>query len=492
MRAKISASKCNRNDIEQLVKKLSENEGATAKVVVDDENNLLGLYYQDKPMKAAYDSFPEIVFIDATYKLNELKMPLYVMLGEDGNGESEIFCTFIVSSEEKPTIQKMVQIFKDHNPSWTGTKTVMTDKDFVERQVLKEEFPCVHLAICLFHTQRTFRREVTCDKMGITAEQRNLCLEIFQKMTYANSENEYQNLCKDLERTKVPSVLEYFRKNWDKEHHEWVEGLKSANLTFLNRTNNRLESLNQKIKTVCSRNMSLGQFYEELLVVFQSIRTLRDHKAITLLQKRPVSLYAEGTAEAKYMKVLTPYAFGFVMQQLELAAKVKSIRRKDSEAATEFEVDASSGKLTVSDCNCECMFFTAMMLPCRHIFAVRRNLEKDAFDISICATRWTISYYKSKHYVLKSCDGKKFCSTPDEAAPLCIEQHTKKRILSQHEKYRKAFATCQTLASCVSEFPMREFHEKAAVLEKILMYWRNGDEVVVQKVSHDDSEGMLF
>ena len=62
-------------------------------------------------------------------------MPLYVMLGEDGNGETEIFCTFIVSNEEKLTIQKMVQIFKDQNPSWTKTKTVITDKDFVERKV---------------------------------------------------------------------------------------------------------------------------------------------------------------------------------------------------------------------------------------------------------------------------------------------------------------------------------------------------------------------
>ena len=88
-------------------------------------------------MKVVYDSFPEILFIDATYKLNELKMPLYVMLGEDGNGESEIFCTFIVSNEEKLTIQKMVQIFKDQNPSWTKTKTVMTDKTLLKGKSLK-------------------------------------------------------------------------------------------------------------------------------------------------------------------------------------------------------------------------------------------------------------------------------------------------------------------------------------------------------------------
>ena len=213
--------------------------GATAQAVVDDENQLLGIYYQDKAMKDAYDSFPEMIFIDATYKVNELKMPLYVMLGEDGNGESEVFATFLVSNEEKPTIEKMIQIFKSQNPSWTSTKTVMTDKDFVERQVFKEEFPAANLVICLFHSQRSFRREVTTEKMGIRAEERNLCLEIFKKMTYARNEEEYQTLYHSLREMKIPSVLEYFDKNWHEDHHQWVEGLKAASLTFLNRTNNR-------------------------------------------------------------------------------------------------------------------------------------------------------------------------------------------------------------------------------------------------------------
>ena len=121
--------------------------------------------------------------------------------------------------------------------------------------------------------------------------------------------------------------------------------------------------------------------------MFESIRTTRDHRAITILQKRPVCLYAECSVEAKYLKILTPYAFGYVVQQLQLAAKVKSISRKISRSGNEFEVKASFGKLTVSACHCDCTFFTSMMLPCRHIFAVRSVLEKDTFDMSICATR---------------------------------------------------------------------------------------------------------
>ena len=41
-------------------------------------------------------SYPEVLFIDATYKLNDLRMPLYVLMAIDGNGESEIVCLWIV------------------------------------------------------------------------------------------------------------------------------------------------------------------------------------------------------------------------------------------------------------------------------------------------------------------------------------------------------------------------------------------------------------
>jgi len=38
-----------------------------------------GIFYQDEQMRLMYDRFPEIVFVDATYKLNDLRMPLYLL-----------------------------------------------------------------------------------------------------------------------------------------------------------------------------------------------------------------------------------------------------------------------------------------------------------------------------------------------------------------------------------------------------------------------------
>ena len=91
-----------------------------------------------------------MLFIDATHKLNELRMPLYVLLVEDGNGESQIVSLWLVASEDAVTIKTMTSMFKKHNKDWSRTLTIMSDKDFGERGVFLQEFPQANLLICLY------------------------------------------------------------------------------------------------------------------------------------------------------------------------------------------------------------------------------------------------------------------------------------------------------------------------------------------------------
>ena len=58
--------------------------------IVTQDNVVDGIFFQDEEMRRMYDRFSEILFVDATYKLNDLRMPLYLFLVEDGNGESEV------------------------------------------------------------------------------------------------------------------------------------------------------------------------------------------------------------------------------------------------------------------------------------------------------------------------------------------------------------------------------------------------------------------
>ena len=63
-------------------------------------------------MKFNYQCYPEVLMVDSTYKLNDLRMPLYIMLIVDGNGQSEVVSQCLTSLETKEAISKMVQSFK--------------------------------------------------------------------------------------------------------------------------------------------------------------------------------------------------------------------------------------------------------------------------------------------------------------------------------------------------------------------------------------------
>ena len=91
------------------------------------------------------------------------------------SGESEIVCLWVVQNEDQPTLESMMKFFKKHNPSSDRVRVVMADKDLVERNVLTQELPGSIILICLFHTLRTFKREVSTQKMGITSAQEDVC-----------------------------------------------------------------------------------------------------------------------------------------------------------------------------------------------------------------------------------------------------------------------------------------------------------------------------
>ena len=63
-------------------------------------------------MKQKSDSFPELLLVDATYKLNDLRMPVFLQLVIDENGESEIVVVFVVTSEVGETMSSLVTMFK--------------------------------------------------------------------------------------------------------------------------------------------------------------------------------------------------------------------------------------------------------------------------------------------------------------------------------------------------------------------------------------------
>ena len=389
-------------------------------------------------MKSAFQAYPELLCLDATYKLLELGLPVYLMLCEDSNGMSEIICVCLLVSEDANSITWMLEALKQHNIQWANIRVVMADKDIRERDVIKRCLPDSTVLICLFHTLRSFKREVTCEKMGISSGQRTLCLELLQKMAHVPSEADYMALYSQFQNDAPREVVIYFNTNWHPIRSEWVLGMKFICGSFLNSTNNRLESINGKLKQVISKHSSLEDFVQHFFIILTALRTERDHKAALMFQKVKIHPFPASSPECGYSKLLTSYVLSFVLKQMKLAEKVKEIK----ESGNHCIVPTSEGERTVSLSHCTCVFNTAMSLPCRHMFALRAMLGEPLFDENVCEKRWTLIYYRATQRLF---------STSTEQ-PKVVKTTSKSNCckLTQHEKFHKALALTSELATVVS------------------------------------------
>ena len=279
----------------------------------------------------------------------------------------------------------MVETFKMNNPNWVSTKVIMTDKDFTERAVFRQEFPDSSLLICLFHTLRSFKREITCEKLGLRPGERDRAQELMTLLAYSKSEAEYDSHYQDLFDSGLKSVITYYNNNWHPIRHEWVECFKGVNFTLGENTNNRLESINAKVKSVCSKYVSLSTFFDQFFSLLSCLRNERDHATIMAAVKKRVTIF-DDSPEQQYAMFVTPYALNFVCKQLELRKRVKF--------SEDVDVYSSEGILSVTSDSCQCKFWNTMHLPCRHILATREVNEIPLFSSAIIADRWKTSHMR--------------------------------------------------------------------------------------------------
>ena len=199
--------------------------------------------------------------MDATYKLTNLRMPLYIMLAVGPNGESEIVTIFVTASEDSITLSEVLETFKSRNEKWTETVSIFIDKEMAERDSIRATFPNAVLLLCLFIVLRAMSREVTVLKMGISESQRIHALKSLQKMAYASSEIDFEKQRHDLIAKMPQSVVRYFENNWNNCLTEWVYCWQQQNLTFGQRTTNRLETVNRRIKAVLNLLNPVPRFF---------------------------------------------------------------------------------------------------------------------------------------------------------------------------------------------------------------------------------------
>ena len=161
--------------------------------------------------------------------------------------------------------------------------------------------------------------------------------------------------------------------------------------------------------------------------------------AVSMLKVQPISHSAD-IAHEKYQSLLSPYAAAHVVKQLDSAERVSF--REGTTSHT-----------------CHCVFFTAMSLPCKHIFKVRKEEGLDLYDETLCASRWLLQH----NWETSRLHSNDMVARESESVLLTVTS-AKRRILSHNEKFSKASIIGNQLASLTAEVSQARFEARLNLL----------------------------
>lgn len=209
-----------------------------------------------------------------------------------------------------------------------------------------------------------------------------------------------------------------------------------------------------------------------------TLRTERDHAATECFCKTP-NFVSKLTYEQKQMFWhLTPFAFDLILPKFESMKQVQIVSVDKLNQTV--KIKSREGVIEVSDNKCVCSFVTSLGLPCHHIFKVRQINNMSLY----CPERWSRKYYSTACRVIPSSFelDVESSGSKDSVNVTTVEPMKPKRILNQHEKYRRAHVEAKRLASLTSEATGQEYLRRLNILKHIAEKWKNENPIQLEDI----------
>ncbi|XP_070183049.1 uncharacterized protein [Littorina saxatilis] len=384
-----------------------EAKGGKVQFATDENNGFKYLAFVTKDMMESLEQYPEILIMDATYKCNACDYALLNILVIDANGQGiPVFHAF-VSSETSDMLSSCLTFFAECYLS-DKTSTIFVDKDMAELLAIRAVLPHVSIRLCSFHASMAVKRALTQKK--IAPSLLNSVLNMFNEQKTCETDDIYFQTKEKMKDLCPPHVLAYFQDHWWSCPRLWATCF-SESQTYHITTTNHAESFHQKLKQTLSSKTSLSACIHHLLSSTEFI--LQCRQASSRLREMSIQYNTKHNCPTvnAIQNDLTSFGSSLVVQQLVLSRKYEyDVEITETEC---FQVKCTSSEAsktyTVTDnpMKCDCSFFKAFSLPCRHIFAQRSHLMLPLYV----------------------CDNLRFKVRPSvhpehsSAAPISIDQH---------------------------------------------------------------------
>ncbi|KAK3918466.1 Protein FAR1-RELATED SEQUENCE 5, partial [Frankliniella fusca] len=300
-------------------------------------------------MKQNVIDFGLVLILDHTYKVNENRMPVCVMMVMDGNGAGRVAGYAFVVNEHLGTVSQVLKSFKEcvGEEAANKIKTVVIDKDPSEIGAISLVLPNAQIQLCLFHLGKVLKERSSRESQELK--------DLVQELKYAEGEN-FNALVQRIKANASATFFKYLDDNWLSCPQAWANRDKRDSINLGNFTTNRVECHNSKIKMLLSYNTRLPDAVEGILHLAQNKEDdvfFRDMSESLKKTYKTTSLNDPLTMEI--LEDLTKFASRLLLWEIETLPSEEELLHYDS-----------------SSDSCGCRFRTSYGLPCRHIFQHRR------------------------------------------------------------------------------------------------------------------------
>ena len=404
--------------------------------------------------------------VDGTYRVNRHGFPLYTLMVKDGNGHGQAVGQALLVNEKKDALE---HFFTEHHRI-AGSKspeTVIVDKDFNEIHVIKKIWPEASVLLCRFHALKAFR--TTLQQMEVPSHQKEAVKPLLQRLVYAKTQSEYDNVRNGLASVAPQIFMEYFNKNWDSCQEMWAFHATKNLVQYNTYTNNFLESRHNKLKATLKPSMSVPDCLKEI-VKFQLSQDVDNLGAAMRNSLKRHYFVGECEEEKQNIRnLLTPLAASNVIKQLELAKKISTscTAALDGDVAV---VNVCGESYHITDFperpSCQCSFSKSQQLPCLHIMVAALNFDQPIFREDWIPSRWQKCFQLPDLPKSSSAVNIKFC--PRAALPK-----------GKSDRFKELHRLLRVIADASSDVGGSEFAARYELLQQLASFWASGKAVAL-------------
>jgi MULE transposase domain len=146
--------------IEALVEDLDEDENWALHYTTNHQGRVNFFFFAPDAMISLAQSSPEVLLIDATYKVNKYNMPCIHFMTTTSIGRTASVALAFVASEEEAYYNLAVSTFRELVMGDARVEVILTDDEDALRNALDVVYPDVPQLLCLWHVNKNVQTYV--------------------------------------------------------------------------------------------------------------------------------------------------------------------------------------------------------------------------------------------------------------------------------------------------------------------------------------------